>query len=298
MGDGMSTNLEISVLGAGSMGHGIAQVSAVAGHDVVMRDIEDDLVESGLSAIEQNLEEGVDRGKVTDDEMAEAVARLSGTTSIETAVSGADLVIEAIPEQMDLKVDSFESVDEYAPEDAVLATNTSSLSVTDIASVLDDPGRMLGLHFFKPAHIMPIVEIVVAEQTRDDTLAFGETYVESTGKSAVEVKDFPGFASSRLGAILSLEAIHMLQSGVASASDIDEAMRLGYNHTMGPIETADHTGLDVNLEVMEYLREELGERYRPPQILKQKVRAGKLGRKTGEGFYEWEDGEIVGESDN
>lgn len=294
----MSDKMRIGVLGAGSMGHGIAQVSAMAGHEVIIRDIEDELVENGLSEIERNLEGGVERSKVDEEEMAATLKRLSGTTSIETAVADADLVIEAIPEQMDLKKETFESADEYAPTDAVLATNTSSLSVTEIASVLDDPGRMLGLHFFKPAHIMPIVEIVIAEQTRDKTLASGEDYVKSTGKTAVMVEDFPGFSSSRLGAILSLEALRMLQSGVASAADIDESMRLGYNHAMGPIETIDHTGLDVNLEVMQYLREELGERYKPPQILKQKVRAGKLGRKTGEGFYVWEDGEIVGESDD
>jgi 3-hydroxybutyryl-CoA dehydrogenase len=287
----------VGVLGAGSMGHGIAQVSAMAGHDVIMRDIEDDFVQQGLSEIENNLETGIERGKVSQEEMPNTLQRLSGTTSIETAVSDADLVIEAIPEQLSLKKETFESVDEHAPTDAILATNTSSLSVTEIASTLEDPGRMVGLHFFKPAHIMPIVEIVLAEQTRDETLAVGESYVDSTGKSSVTVTDYPGFASSRLGAMLSVEALQMLQEGVASAADIDETMRLGYNHTMGPIETVDHTGLDVNLEVMEYLREELGERFKPPQILKQKVRAGKLGRKTGEGFYVWEDGEIVGESD-
>lgn len=294
----MSDEMNIAVLGAGSMGHGIAQVSAMAGHDVIVRDIDEDIVQDGLETIEANLEGGIERGKIDSDRRDATLERLSGTTSIETAVADADLVIEAIPERMDLKKETFETVDEYAPDSAVLATNTSSLSVTELASTLEDPGRMLGLHFFKPPHIMPIIEIVLAEQTRDETLSAGEEYADSAEKTAVTVKDTPGFASSRLGAMLSIEALRMLQAGVASAEDIDTAMRLGYNHAMGPIETVDHTGVDVNLEVMEYLREELGERYKPPQILKRKARAGKLGRKTGEGFYVWEDGEIVGESDH
>ncbi|UHQ96399.1 3-hydroxyacyl-CoA dehydrogenase family protein [Natrinema halophilum] len=290
--------MTVGVLGVGSMGHGIAQVSAMAGHEVTVRDIDEGLIQEGLEAIEANLEGGIEHGKIGTKERDATLERLSGTTSIEAAVADADLVIEAIPERMDLKKETFETVDDHAPADAVLATNTSSLSVTEIASTLDEPGRMIGLHFFKPPHIMPLIEVVLAEQTYDETLSVGEAYAESTGKTAVTVEDFPGFASSRLGAMLSIEALRMLQEGVASAEDIDTAMRLGYNHTMGPIETVDHTGIDVNLDVMEYLREELGERYKPPQILKRKARAGKLGKKTGEGFYVWEDGEIVTESDH
>ncbi len=288
--------MKIGVIGAGSMGHGIAQVSAVAGHDVVMRDIEEELVEEGLEHIEANLEGGVERDKLTEDEAEAAFERVTGTTSLEAAATNADLVIEAVPEEMDIKKGTFEDVETHAPEDCVLATNTSSLSVTEIVSVLEDPSRALGLHFFNPAHIMPLVEIVVAEQTAEETVAFGEEYVDDIEKTATVAKDFPGFASSRLGAMLTLEALRMVQQGVASVEDIDETMRLGYNHPMGPLELADHTGLDVNLEVMQYLREEIGERFKPPQLLKQKVRAGKLGRKTGEGFYVWEDGEIVGVS--
>ncbi|MDS0476998.1 3-hydroxyacyl-CoA dehydrogenase family protein [Natrinema sp. 1APR25-10V2] len=288
--------MKVAVLGAGSMGNGIAHVSALGGHSVIVRDIEQELVEKGLERIEANLEEGIKREKITPAEKEDAIERITGTVSLEAAVEEADFVIEAVPEQLDLKQDVFEEVEEFTPDDAVVATNTSSLSVTEIASVLEEPSRCIGLHFFNPAHIMPLVEIVVAEQTSADTKELADHYVESIGKTPTTVNDVPGFASSRLGAMFSLEAIRMAQEGVASIEDIDETMRLGYNLPMGPIELVDHTGVDVNVEVMEYLREELGERFKPPQLLKRKLRAGKLGRKTGEGFYVWEDGEIVGVS--
>ncbi|TYL37340.1 3-hydroxybutyryl-CoA dehydrogenase [Natronococcus pandeyae] len=288
--------MNVAVIGTGSMGRGIAHVSALGGHSVVVRDIEQELVDQGLEQIETNLEGGVEREKISTAEKEDALDRITGTTSLEEAVEDADLVIEAVPEQLELKKELFEDVDELAPDDAVVATNTSSLSVTEIASTLEDSSRCLGLHFFNPAHIMPLVEIVVAEQTSDETKSFADEYVESIEKTPITVQDFPGFASSRLGAMFSLEAIRMAQEGVASIEDIDETMRLGYNLPMGPIELVDHTGVDVNLEVMEYLREELGERFKPPQLLKRKYRAGKLGKKTGEGFYVWEDGEIVGVS--
>ncbi|WP_222912853.1 3-hydroxyacyl-CoA dehydrogenase family protein [Natrinema sp. SYSU A 869] len=289
--------MNVAVLGAGSMGHGIAHVSALSGHSVIVRDVEQELVEDGLEQIEANLEGGIEREKITPAEKEDAIERLTGTVSLEAAVEDADLVIEAVPEQLEIKQDVFEEAEEFAPDNAIMATNTSSLSVTEIASVFEDPSRCIGLHFFNPAHIMPLVEIVVAEQTSEDTKEFADHYVESIKKTPTTVTDVPGFASSRLGAMFSLEAIRMAQEGVASIEDIDETMRLGYNLPMGPIELVDHTGIDVNVEVMEYLREELGERFKPPQLLKRKLRAGKLGRKTGEGFYVWEDGEIVGVSD-
>ena len=288
--------MDIAVLGAGTMGHGIAQVGAMAGHDVRLRDIEDELVENGLDAIENNLDGGVERGKVTEEEKAETLDRLAGTTSLEDAVTGADLVVEAVPEDMDIKKSTFEDVEAAASDETYIATNTSSLSVTDVASALDRPERAVGLHFFNPVHIMPLVEVVVAEQTAPATTEFAEEFVEGIEKTAVTVRDSPGFASSRLGVSLGVEAARMYQEGVASPRDIDAAMELGYNHPMGPLELTDVVGLDVRLGVLEYLREELGERFRPPQVLKRKVRAGKLGKKTGEGFYVWEDGEIVGVS--
>jgi len=289
--------MNVAVLGAGTMGHGIAQVSAMAGHSVTLRDIEKDLVDAGIASIRDNLEGGIERGKVTTAERDETLARIDGVTRLEAAVDEADLVIEAIPEDMDLKQSTFTDIEAAAPADGIIASNTSSLSVTEIASTLDRPGRAVGLHFFNPPHIMGLVEVVLAEQTTHETQDSAEAFVTGIGKTPITVEDSPGFATSRLGVALGAEAIRMLQTGVASARDIDRAMALGYNHPMGPIELTDVVGLDVRLDVLEYLRRELGERFRPPQLLRRKVRAGKLGRKTGEGFYLWSDGEIVDEGE-
>ena len=288
--------MQVAVIGAGSMGHGIAQVSAMAGHDVTLNDVDEERVRSGLEGIESNLQGGVDRGKVSEDERDEALERIDGETDLEAAVSGADLVVEAVPEDMDLKRSVFTDVEAAAPADAVLGSNTSSLSVTELASALERPERAVGLHFFNPPHLMDLVEVVLAEQTGDDVEARAVEYVEGLGKEAVVVSDSAGFASSRLGLALGLEAIRMVESGVASVRDIDTAMEEGYSHPMGPLELTDLVGLDVRLDIAEYLREELGERFRPPQLLRKKVRAGKLGKKSGEGFYVWEDGEAVGVS--
>jgi 3-hydroxybutyryl-CoA dehydrogenase len=288
--------MHVAILGAGTMGHGIAQVSAMAGHDVSLRDIDADIVDDGLAAIESNLEEGIAREKVTEDTAEATLDRLTGTTSLEAAVTGADLVVEAVPEDMDIKHETLTAVESHVDPATLLASNTSSLSLTEIASVLDHPNRAIGLHFFNPVHIMALVEIVVAEQTTAETVARAREFVNGIDKTPVEVTDAPGFASSRLGVSLGVEAMRMVQEGVATPGDIDTAMELGYNHPMGPIELGDVVGLDVRLDILEYLRTELGERFRPPQILKRKVRAGKLGKKSGEGFYVWEDGDIVGTS--
>jgi len=285
--------MQVAVLGAGTMGHGIAQVSAMAGHDVSMRDIDEDIVDDGLAVIESNLDGGVERDKLTEAEAAATLDRLSGTTSLEDAVADADLVVEAVPEDMDIKHDTVTEVESHVDRDVIIASNTSSLSLTAIASALDHPERAIGLHFFNPVHIMALVEIVVPEQASNNTIAQAHEFVEGIDKTPVEVTDAPGFASSRLGVSLGVEAIRMVQEDVASPRDIDTAMELGYNHPMGPLELGDVVGLDVRLDILEYLREELGERFRPPQILKRKVRAGKLGKKTGEGFYVWEDGDIA-----
>ncbi len=288
----------VAVLGAGTMGHGIAQVTAMAGHEVTVRDVDEDVLEDGLESVRDNLAGGVERDKVTQDEMDATLERLSGTLSLEEAVADADLVIEAVPENMDLKQDIFGDVEALVGEDTIIGTNTSSLSVTEIASALETPERAIGFHFFNPVHIMELVEVVVAEQTGDATLDFAEEFVEDIQKTAVTVEDAPGFASSRLGIALGVEAVRMVQEGVATPEDIDTAMELGYNHPMGPLELGDLVGLDVRLDILEYMREELGERFRPPQALKRKVRAGNLGKKTGEGFYVWEDGEKVGMADD
>ena len=288
--------MHVAILGAGTMGHGIAQVSAMAGHDVSLRDIDADIVDDGLAAIESNLQEGVAREKVTESTAEATVDRLTGTTSLEEAVTGADLIIEAVPEEMAIKHETLSAVESHVDPATLIASNTSSLSLTEIASVLDYPERAIGLHFFNPVHIMALVEIVVAEQTSSETVSRARKFVNGIDKTPVEVTDAPGFASSRLGVSLGVEAMRMVQEGVATPQDIDTAMELGYNHPMGPIELGDVVGLDVRLDILEYLRDELGERFRSPQILKRKVRAGKHGKKSGEGFYVWEDGDIVGTS--
>lgn len=288
--------MQIAVLGAGSMGHGIAQVSAMAGHDVILRDIEEEFVEDGIEGIRTNLQGGVDRDKVTEDEMQTALDRISGTTDLESAVADADLVIEAVPEDMDLKKDVFSDVEAATGEETIIASNTSSMSVTEMGSVLEHPERIVGLHFFNPPHLMDLVEIIIAEQTDERTESVAVDYVRDLEKEDVVVRDTAGFASSRLGIALGLEAIRMVEQGVASPADIDESMSIGYGHPMGPLELTDHVGLDVRLHIAEHLREELGERFKPPQSLRRKVRAGNLGKKTGEGYYVWEDGERVGMS--
>ena len=285
--------MHVTVLGAGTMGHGIAQVSAMAGHDVTLRDLEADLVEDGIDAIRSNLQGGVDREKVTQEEMDATLSRITAETDLATAVGGADLVAEAVPEDLDLKTTVLTDAEAAASDDTILATNTSSLSVTELASALERPGTLIGLHFFNPVHIMSLVEVVVGERTDDAVREDAIEFVEGIDKTPVVVRDVPGFASSRLGVALGVEGIRMVEEGVASPRDIDNAMELGYNHPMGPLELTDVVGLDVRLDILEYLREELGERFKPPQLLKRKVRAGKLGKKSGEGFYVWEDGEAV-----
>jgi 3-hydroxybutyryl-CoA dehydrogenase len=287
--------MHIAVLGAGTMGQGIAHVCAVAGHVVTLRDIDEEVLERADGAVEESIRGAVARGKLTEDEGQAAIGRIRSTTNMRR-VDEASLVIEAVPERIDLKHDVFSDVERHVDDDAVIATNTSSLSVTEVASVLDDPSRAVGLHFFNPAYVMRLVEVVLAEQTSEETHERALEFIESIDRTPVTVSDTPGFASSRLGVALGCEAMRMVQEGVASPADIDTAMTLGYRHPMGPLQLTDVVGLDVRLDILEYLREELGERFRPPQVLKQKVRAGKLGKKTGEGFYVWEDGEAVGVS--
>ena len=287
--------MKVAVLGAGTMGSGIAQVCATAGHSVAIRDVQDQYVESGIEMIANTLEEGIDRGKLTTNERDAALGRISGTTDLDD-ITGAELVIEAVPEEMALKKETVAAAEE-ATDGAVIASNTSSLSLTEIASALETPENAIGLHFFNPVHLMDLVEVVVAERTAEATVEFAAEFIEGIGKETVVINDTPGFATSRLGVAIGVEAIRMVEQGVASPRAIDRAMELGYNHPMGPLELTDLVGLDVRLDILEGLREELGERFRPPQLLKRKVRAGKLGKKTGEGFYHWEDGERTDISD-
>jgi len=279
---------KVAVLGAGTMGHGIAQVAAQAGWETVLYDVRDDLAAGGIERIGANLEKGVARGKVSEADRDATLARLSPSSDLAGAAAGCMLVVEAAPERMDLKKQIFGVISEAAPADALLATNTSSLSVTEIAASAKGPERVLGMHFFNPPYVLKLLEIVRAQQTSDEALARAKTLGERMGREMIVVADSPGFATSRLGLVIGLEAMRMLQEGVASAEDIDRAMELGYRHPMGPLKLTDLVGLDVRLAIAEYLHRELGgEQFRPPPILRKLVRAGKLGKKTGEGFYTW-----------
>jgi 3-hydroxybutyryl-CoA dehydrogenase len=280
---------KVAVIGAGTMGHGIAQVAAQAGFDVALEDVSEDLVSRGLARIEDNLKKGVERGKVTEEDMRSAISRIRTSTDVEEAVAEADLVIEAVVEKIEAKMVLFSQLDRACKPRAILATNTSSLSIASIASATGRADRVIGMHFFNPVHIMKLVEVVIALDTSEETLASALGVSARMGKEAITVKDAPGFATSRLGVALGLEAMRMLEQGVASAEDIDKAMALGYNHPMGPLKLTDLVGLDIRLSIAEYLFEKLGsEVFRPPDILKRKVAEGKLGKKTGEGFYKWE----------
>ena len=279
----------VAVLGAGTMGHGIAQAAAAAGFEVVIRDLEESLVERGLRAIESNLAKGVGRGKVTEEERARTLSNLRATTRLEET-AGSDLFVEAVPERLDLKRETLRAVEGLGPADFVFATNTSSLSISEVAEGARRPDRVVGMHFFNPVHLMRLVEIVVGRETSEQTVEAVRAVALRMGKEPIVVRDVPGFASSRLGVALGLEAMRMLEEGVAGAKDIDTAMELGYNHPMGPLRLTDLVGLDVRLHIAEYLHARLGsERFRPPDILRRMVAEGKLGKKSGEGFYRWED---------
>jgi 3-hydroxybutyryl-CoA dehydrogenase len=279
------------------MGHGVAQVYAMAGVTVRLRDLEDGLVRRGLDAIEKNLRGALERGKIDQASVEGALSRVHGTTDLASAVRGAEVVVEAVPEDLELKTRLFREVDALAPGARLLASNTSSLPITAIAQATKRPERVLGLHFFNPVHLQKLVEIVRGERTTDETVEVARAEVKLIGREAIVVRDMPGFASSRLGLALGLEAIRMVEQGVASVEDIDRAMELGYRHPMGPLKTSDLVGLDVRLGIAEHLQRELGEAFRPPVLLRRLVRAGKLGKKTGEGFYRWDEkGEAMGPS--
>lgn len=277
----------VAVLGAGTMGHGIAHVAALAGYRTRLFDVSREAVEKGLERIAANLAKGVERGKLHGAERDRALSLLVGAHDLAEATSGADLVIEAVPEQLPLKVEVLLESARHAGEAAVLASNTSSLALSEIAAALPRPERVVGMHFFNPVHVMKLLEVVRAHQTGEETVRLVREVGARMGKEVIVVRDVPGFASSRLGIALGLEAIRMLEEGVASAEEIDKAMELGYGHPMGPLRLTDLVGLDVRLAIAEYLHRELGERFRPPQLLKRLVRAGKLGRKAGEGFYRY-----------
>ena len=277
-----------AVLGAGTMGHGIAQVLAMAGIETRLFDVAPDAVQSGLAKIQANLDKGVARGKVEEAARAQALAGLSGVGELAAAVDGVQVVIEAAPEHMDLKQSIFTDLSSLTAPDTLLATNTSSLSITEIANVCSQPERVVGMHFFNPVHIMKLVEVVRTESASDEAVTLAMELAKHIGKEPIEGVDSPGFASSRLGIAIGMEAIRMVEGGVASAEDIDKAMTLGYGFPMGPLRLTDLVGLDVRLSIAEYLASTLGDRFAPPGLLREMVSAGKLGQKSGEGFYKWE----------
>lgn len=278
----------VGVIGAGTMGHGIAQVAAAAGCHVVLMDTTRELAENGIARIRANLDEGIARGKVTQAERDHVLSRIAAAVTPDADLHDCDLIVEAVPERMDLKLALLKSIEPAIGADAIIASNTSSLSISRMQSALAQPRRMVGLHFFNPVHINRLVEIVRGNATDDDVVAASQAFVERIGKEAIVVRDSPGFATSRLGVLLGLEAIRMLEEGVASAQDIDRALELGYRHPVGPLKLTDLVGLDVRLDIARYLYAELGaEQFKPPVLLEQMVAQGKLGKKTGEGFYTW-----------
>jgi 3-hydroxybutyryl-CoA dehydrogenase len=279
---------KVAVIGAGTMGHGIAQVAAMAGFEVWLSDREQPLVDLGLDKVAQNLDKGVARGKVTPEQQQAALSQLNGTTDLATLASEADLIIEAIPERLDLKTALFQRLEPLAPAHCIFGTNTSSLSIASIASALSDPTRLIGAHFFNPVHIMKLLEVIVGEDTRADVVETTKAFGKAIGKEVIVVRDVPGFATSRLGVALGMEAIRMVEQGVASPEDIDTAMVLGYRHPVGPLKLTDMVGLDVRMHIGEYLADALNNpAFTPPELMRKMVADGRLGKKSGRGFYDW-----------
>src|SRR5688500_2771076 len=285
----MTAMRTIAVIGAGTMGHGIAYVASAAGYTVRLHDANASALERAAERIVSAYEKSIQRGKSSSAERDAGLARLSTPRTLHDAVHGAELVIEAVPERLDLKQALFRDVEAVVDGSTLLASNTSSLSIGAIAAGLDEPARVIGMHFFNPVPVMKLVELIRSPVTSAAVLDRARAFVESIGKTAIVVGDTPGFATSRLGVVLGLEAIRMLEQGIASAEDIDRAMELGYNHPMGPLRLTDVVGLDVRLAIAEHLHATLGDdTYEPPALLRRLVGEGKLGKKSGHGFYSWE----------
>lgn len=290
MGRAAEVSDVITVLGGGIMGRGIARVFAAAEHEVRLRDVDEQSVGASMETLRKDLSRSVQRGDLDEQHAAAMFARITPCTELPAAVEGAGLVIEAAPEDLELKRAIFAELDRVAPADAILATNTSALSITAIAAATSTPHRVIGLHFFNPVHRMALVEIVIGLQTDRATVERASAACAAIGKTTVEVADRAGFATSRVNALIGNEAFHMLMEGVASAEDIDTALRLALGHPMGPFELVDLVGLDTRLAVLERLHASLGERFRPSPLLVSLVDAGRLGRKTGHGVYRYDEG--------
>jgi 3-hydroxybutyryl-CoA dehydrogenase len=277
----------ITVLGAGTMGHGIAHAAASSGFETRMYDVSDAAVSKGRTQIENVFKKSVELGKATAADADASLARLTATADLAAALADTDFVIEAAPEKIDLKLDLMAAIDRHAPASAVVSTNTSALSITEMAGASKNASRVAGMHFFNPVHRMKLVEIVRALESSPETLETVEAVARQMGKDTVVVRESPGFITSRVNASIGNEAFFMLMEGVASARDIDKALKLGLNHPMGPFELVDLVGLDTRLSILEYLHRSLGEKYRPCPLLAQYVKAGRLGRKVGRGVYEY-----------
>ena len=287
----MSTSIRtVCVLGAGTMGQGIAQVTASAGLATRLFDAAAGKAEQAITAVGAQLDKLVAKGKITQAQRDQTIASLSPASDVASACRDVDLVIESAPESMELKVKLLGEAAAAAPAGALLGSNTSSLSLTELGTRVKAADRVVGLHFFNPPPVMELLEVVRGIGTSDASVERALAFAAAVGKTPIVVRDFPGFASSRLGVVLGAEAIRMLESGVASAVDIDRAMELGYRHPMGPLKLTDLVGLDVRLAILDHLHKEIGEQFRAPALLRQMVRAGKLGKKAGEGFYVWKDG--------
>jgi 3-hydroxybutyryl-CoA dehydrogenase len=277
----------IGVVGAGTMGRGITYAAALGGYRTVLEDVSPEMRKQGVAYISQTLEDGVSRGKVTPEQKEKALANLSTARSVEDVCREADLLIEAVPEEMEVKLEIFTIFDKFAKPGAILASNTSSLSITEMASITFRAEDCIGMHFFNPVPKMKLLEIVRALETSEATLQSCVEVGRRMGKEVVVIRESPGFVTSRINAMIGNEAFYMLQEGIASASDIDKALKLGLNHPMGPFELVDLVGLDVSLNILEYLHKTLGEKYRPCPLLEQYVKAGRTGRKSGRGVYEY-----------
>jgi len=277
----------VAVIGAGIMGRGIAHVAALGGYRTILEDLLPNALRKAETEIRTNLDKAVELGKISAPDADAAFKRLEYAGSVEEAARQADLVIEAVPEEMESKIEIFTLLDKICRPDTILASNTSSLSITEIASVTYRAKKILGMHFFNPVHKMKLLEIVRALETDDDALATAVEVGKRMGKEVVVIREAPGFITSRINAMIGNEAFYMLQEGIASPEDIDKALKLGLNHPMGPFELVDLVGLDTRLHILEYLHKSLGEKYRPSPLLVQYVKAGRLGRKAGRGVYDY-----------
>ncbi|GAC1541868.1 MAG: 3-hydroxyacyl-CoA dehydrogenase family protein [Polyangiales bacterium] len=286
-GDGLGVGFEVVILGAGTMGHGIAQVFAAAGAKVHLHDVDRARIDHGRAQVKAGLDRLAAKGKVTTAEVDRITAAIHPAEALAAACPRASLIVEAVPEDMALKAKMLTACAAAAPPSALLGSNTSSLSITELGVRVGAPERTIGMHFFNPPPVMELLELVRGVSTSDSTIERARGIAKAIGKTAILVNDAPGFATSRLGVVIGAEAMRMLETGVASAGDIDRAMELGYRHPMGPLKLTDLVGLDVRLAILEHLHKEIGEQFRPPAILRRLVRAGPLGKKTGRGFYVW-----------